>query len=110
MPKRVIIYGSDEKSYSFLIKGCEDLRLDQRIEEIFKVMNGILQKDASCALKKISLKTFAVVPMTQKLGMIEWINDTAPLSGVIKYSMQTIMGYENWDIKNSSAQIARIKW
>jgi DNA-dependent protein kinase catalytic subunit len=31
-PKRLIIYGSDEKGYKFLVKGIEDLRLDQRIE------------------------------------------------------------------------------
>lgn len=31
-PKKIKIYGSDEKSYSYLVKGIEDLRLDQRIE------------------------------------------------------------------------------
>ena len=110
LPKKIVIYGSDEKSYSYLIKGCEDMRLDQRIEEIFKVMNGILTKDASCARKKISLNTFEVVPMTQKLGMIEWINDTTPLNGVIKYSMQHLFGYEGWDIKTSTVQKKRLNW
>ena len=30
-PKRIIIFGSDEKVYKFLVKGIEDLRLDSRI-------------------------------------------------------------------------------
>jgi len=31
-PKKLTIHGSNEKSYDFLVKGGEDLRLDQRIE------------------------------------------------------------------------------
>lgn len=33
-PKRLTIRGDDEKDYLFLIKAGEDLRLDQRIEEV----------------------------------------------------------------------------
>ena len=44
-PKKLTMYGNNEKKYSVLIKGGEDLRLDQRIEQIFDVMNLILQKN-----------------------------------------------------------------
>lgn len=44
-PKRITIYGSDEKSYKILVKGIEDLRLDQRIEQLFSVMNSLLESD-----------------------------------------------------------------
>ena len=33
-PKRLIIRGDDEKDHMFLVKGGEDLRLDQRIEQV----------------------------------------------------------------------------
>ena len=33
-PKRLIIRGDNEKDYMFLVKGGEDLRLDQRIEQV----------------------------------------------------------------------------
>ena len=33
-PKRIKIRGNDEKEYAFLVKGGEDLRLDQRIEQV----------------------------------------------------------------------------
>ena len=33
-PKRITILGDDEKEYKFLVKGGEDLRLDQRIEQV----------------------------------------------------------------------------
>lgn len=33
-PKRLIIRGDDEKDHMFLVKGGEDLRLDQRVEQV----------------------------------------------------------------------------
>lgn len=33
-PKRITIRGDDEKEYKFLVKGGEDLRLDQRLEQV----------------------------------------------------------------------------
>lgn len=59
-PKKIIIHGSDEKDYSFLVKGGEDLRLDQRIEQIFTVMNGMLKRDAFCAKQDIQIATYKV--------------------------------------------------
>lgn len=43
-PKVLTFYGSDENDYKFLIKGGEDLRLDQRIEEIYGTINQILSR------------------------------------------------------------------
>ena len=36
-PKRITIRGDNEKEYMFLVKGGEDLRMDQRIEQVFYV-------------------------------------------------------------------------
>ena len=111
LPKKVIVYGNDEKSYSFLIKGCEDLRQDQRIEEIFKLMNTILNKHSPCAKNKISLKTFDVIPMTKKLGIIEWINNTTPLNNIISFSMQNLISHQsNWTLHTSAPMQARQNW
>ena len=33
-PKRLTIRGDDERDYMFLVKAGEDLRMDQRIEEV----------------------------------------------------------------------------
>ena len=41
LPKRLTIRGHDEKDYRFLIKGGEDVRQDQRIEALFRLMNGL---------------------------------------------------------------------
>ena len=67
-------YGSDEKAYSFLVKGGEDLRLDQRIEEIFEVMNSLFVKDPVAAKNELKVNTFQVIPMNKRLGLVEWVN------------------------------------
>ena len=130
-PKKIKIFGNNEKSYDYLVKGCEDLRLDQRIQEVFKVMNEILIKNSNCTKKKLKLNTFVVVPITQKLGIIEWISDTQSLYKVIKYSMENLIDeyttqYQStlnidsmqdkppekkvWELHKSPQYLARIEW
>ncbi len=65
-PKRLIIHGNDEKDYPFLVKGGEDLRQDQRIEQLFEIMNQVLAQDANCKQRKLSLRTYQVIPMTSR--------------------------------------------
>lgn len=88
-PKRITIRGDDEKEYMFLVKGGEDLRLDQRIEQLFAVMNNVLLADSSCGQRGLSLKTYQVIPMTPRLGVIEWVNNTKPLKDFLINAMTT---------------------
>ncbi|MBN3311515.1 PRKDC kinase, partial [Atractosteus spatula] len=78
-PKRLIIRGSDERDYPFLVKGGEDLRQDQRIEQLFGVMNIILSQDAACSQRNLGLRTYQVIPMTTRIGLIEWLENTCTL-------------------------------
>ncbi|XP_051784693.1 DNA-dependent protein kinase catalytic subunit [Erpetoichthys calabaricus] len=78
-PKRLIIQGNDEREYPFLVKGGEDLRQDQRIEQLFGVMNIILSRDAACSQRNLQLKTYHVIPMTTRIGLIEWLENTCTL-------------------------------
>lgn len=78
------MYGSNEKKYMFLVKGGEDVRLDQRIEEMFNIMNKILKNDTECAKKKLEIKRFEVIPIKKMLGIFEWIDDTQTLKDVLE--------------------------
>ncbi|KAE9245460.1 DNA-dependent protein kinase catalytic subunit [Phytophthora fragariae] len=88
LPKRLTLHCSDEKDYTFLVKGGEDLRLDQRIEQLFGVMNQILNADPGCRDQRLSLTTYDVIPMTQEIGILEWVNGTSTLKGVIESQLQ----------------------
>uniref|UniRef100_A0A8B9LXB6 DNA-dependent protein kinase catalytic subunit n=1 Tax=Astyanax mexicanus TaxID=7994 RepID=A0A8B9LXB6_ASTMX len=78
-PKRLIVRGDDEKDHPFLVKGGEDLRQDQRIEQLFGVMNIILSQDAACSQRSLMLRTYQVIPMTSRIGLIEWMENTCTL-------------------------------
>ncbi|KAL9649605.1 hypothetical protein ABK040_003282 [Willaertia magna] len=83
-PKRIKIHGSDEKEYMFLVKGGEDLRQDQRIQQLFQVMNNILQQDSNCQKSELFIKMYKVIPMSLDVGIIEWVDNTLPLKAMIE--------------------------
>lgn len=67
-PKRLIIRGDDERDHPVLVKSGEDLRQDQRIEQLFSVMNILLSNDAACAQRGLQLRTYQVIPLTTRWG------------------------------------------
>uniref|UniRef100_A0A2K5DLE5 DNA-dependent protein kinase catalytic subunit n=1 Tax=Aotus nancymaae TaxID=37293 RepID=A0A2K5DLE5_AOTNA len=86
-PKRIIIRGHDETEHPFLVKGGEDLRQDQRVEQLFQVMNGILAGDSACSQRALQLRTYSVVPLTSRLGLIEWLENTVTLKDLLLNTM-----------------------
>jgi DNA-dependent protein kinase catalytic subunit len=88
LPKQITLHCSDQNNYTFLVKGGEDLRLDQRIEQLFDVMNQVLSSDARCRDRNLRTKTYKVIPMTTEIGMIEWLHNTSTLKGIIERQLQ----------------------
>uniref|UniRef100_UPI0037E8F3E7 DNA-dependent protein kinase catalytic subunit n=1 Tax=Semicossyphus pulcher TaxID=241346 RepID=UPI0037E8F3E7 len=87
-PKRLIIRGDDEQDHPFLVKGGEDLRQDQRIEQLFSVMNILLSHDAACTHRGLQLRTYQVIPINTRIGLIEWMENTCTLKEFL-YSTMT---------------------
>ncbi|XP_077480903.1 DNA-dependent protein kinase catalytic subunit [Stigmatopora argus] len=86
-PKRLIIRGDDERDHPFLVKGGEDLRQDQRIEQLFTVMNVLLSRDAACARRGLQLRTYQVIPLNTRIGLIEWMEHTCTLKEFLMTTM-----------------------
>ena len=101
-PKRLTMLGTDEKVYHCLVKGGEDLRLDQRIEQLFSLMNELFVQDADCCKREFSIGTFNVIPVKKNLGVMEWVKNTIPLKTVIEREMDP-----REDILNNNAYIKR---
>ncbi|RHY38057.1 hypothetical protein DYB34_005550, partial [Aphanomyces astaci] len=93
LPKRLVLHASDERTYMYLVKGGEDLRLDQRIEQLFGVMNDILHQHTTCSRRQLSTRTYNVVPMTTTIGLVEWLGNTTTLKTIVE---------EEWDDGTSS--------
>lgn len=83
-PKRIAFRGTDERVYRFLVKGGEDLRQDERVVALFDLFNELMESDAECRRRRLRIQTYRVVPLTTKVGLIEWMEDTATLKSVME--------------------------
>ena len=83
-PIRIGIIGSDGKTHRFIIKAGEDLRQDQRIEQLFQICNDRLAHNPACKNKPgMKIRTYQVIPLSGGLGMIEFVPNTIPLKNFL---------------------------
>ncbi|KAH9611820.1 hypothetical protein KSS87_006763, partial [Heliosperma pusillum] len=71
-PKKVVFVGSDGIERAFLCKPKDDLRKDARMMEFNAMINRLLSKCAESRRRKLYIRTFAVIPLTEDCGMVEW--------------------------------------
>jgi DNA-dependent protein kinase catalytic subunit len=73
-----------------LVKGGEDLRLDQRIEQLFGVINRIMGKNCECEKRELFLKKFEVTPMKRWMGVLEWVDSTQVLREFVEREFREV--------------------
>jgi hypothetical protein len=81
-PKRIVLHGDNQRSYIFLAKGGEDIRVDQRVQQLFNMANVFIERTMRNSSKL--LRTYAVVPMTPYIGLIEWVPNTLPIKMAVE--------------------------
>ncbi|XP_065669349.1 serine-protein kinase ATM isoform X6 [Hydra vulgaris] len=79
LPKIVSCIGSDGKTRRQLVKGKDDLRQDAVMQQVFGVVNLLLKNDLKCKRRNLSVRTYKVVPLSRKSGVMEWCEGTIPL-------------------------------
>ena len=52
-PRKLTIKGSNGRSYMFLLKGHEDLRQDERVMQLFGLVNTLLSKENSTSKQNL---------------------------------------------------------
>ena len=82
-PKAITALGNDQKEYKMLVKTGEDLRLDQRVQDLFAIMNDVLAGDAVCRRRGLRLDTYAVTPMSSGLGVLAWLPHSTTLKSIV---------------------------
>ena len=83
-PRRLTIVGSDGREYPFLLKGHEDLRQDERVMQLFGMVNTFLQLDRSTARSELNIVRYAVIPLSPNSGLIQWVPACDTLHALIK--------------------------
>lgn len=72
-PRCIFLTDVAGKSWKFLLKGNEDLRLDQRIMQFFKLINSLLKSNRVASDRTVSIVQYAVTPFALDAGLISWV-------------------------------------
>lgn len=72
-PRKLVFVGSDGRKYKFLLKGHEDLRQDERVMQLFGLVNSMLSMDRETSKRHLAIQRFSVVPLSQNTGLIGWV-------------------------------------
>ena len=78
-PKKLIMIGSDGNHYPYLLKGREDLHLDERIMQFLDVINQIFSRVKESNIRNLKARTFGVIPIGRRSGLIQWVNGSTPI-------------------------------
>jgi serine/threonine-protein kinase ATR len=77
-PKVFSVMGSNGLPYRFLAKPEDDLRKDSRVMEVNSLVNKLLARDIDSRRRQLRIQTFAVIPLDEKNGLIEWVPNLVP--------------------------------
>lgn len=71
------------RRHTLLFKGSEDLRLDQRVMQLFRVVNALLSHTAR-PTDGLRAHHYGVVPIAPRAGLIEWVDNASSLFSFYK--------------------------
>eukprot|EP01129_Flabellula_baltica_P013124 TRINITY_DN6046_c0_g1_i1.p1 TRINITY_DN6046_c0_g1~~TRINITY_DN6046_c0_g1_i1.p1 ORF type:complete len:2494 (-),score=424.74 TRINITY_DN6046_c0_g1_i1:14-7495(-) len=83
-PKKIQLVGSDGLVYTFLLKGRDDLHLDERMMQFLNIVNRMLKSDGNCRVRNMRARNYAVIPFSHTSGIIQWVDHTTPLFSFYK--------------------------
>jgi serine/threonine-protein kinase mTOR len=83
-PRKLTVFGDDGKEYNFLLKGREDLRLDERVMQFFSLVNKLLARERENLRRNLEITRYSIVPLTVNTGLIGWVENCDTLNELIK--------------------------
>ncbi|XP_072019634.1 serine-protein kinase ATM-like [Amphiura filiformis] len=79
LPKILTCIGSDGVERRQLVKGKDDLRQDAVMQQVFGLVNKLLQRNQETRRRSLQIRTYRVIPLSQRSGILEWCEGTMPL-------------------------------
>lgn len=82
-PKKISLNSNEGRTYHFMCKLDEDLRKDMRMMEFATFINRVFGRDRRSRERNLSIVTFIVVCLSEKSGLIEWVEYTCSFRSII---------------------------
>lgn len=52
------------------------MRQDAVIQQVFELANDVLQRDSETKRRRLAIRTYKVIPLCPKAGLLEFVDDT----------------------------------
>ena len=88
-PRKITLRGDDGRDYMYLLKGHEDLRQDERVMQLFGLVNALLAKDRRTNSHDLSIQRYAVTPLSHNAGVVGWVPSSDTLHSLIRDFRET---------------------
>ncbi|KAJ6236572.1 serine/threonine-protein kinase mtor [Anaeramoeba flamelloides] len=82
-PRKVKIFGNNGLVYQFLLKGHEDIRQDERVMQLFGLVNTLLLNSPLTNKSNQSIQRYPVVPLSPNNGLIGWVPNSDTMHDLI---------------------------
>lgn len=83
-PRRITIHGNDGIPYEFLLKAREDIRLDERVMQVFGLVNTLLAADSYTFQRHLHITRYAVIPLSHNSGLIGFVPNCQTMHEVVR--------------------------
>ncbi|KAF8468992.1 armadillo-type protein [Kalaharituber pfeilii] len=83
-PRKLTIQGSDGIAYVYVLKGHEDIRQDERVMQLFGLVNTLLNMDSECFKRHLNIQRYPVIPLSQSSGLLGWVPNSDTLHVLIR--------------------------
>ncbi|XP_020292169.1 serine-protein kinase ATM isoform X3 [Pseudomyrmex gracilis] len=108
-PKKIICVGTDGVQRRQLVKGKDDLRQDAVMQQVFTVMNTLLRTCKETKRRNLRIRTYKVVPLTQRSGVLEWCDNTVPITATLVGTPSAPGMHRKYYPRDLTAEMARDK-
>eukprot|EP01119_Soliformovum_irregulare_P016010 TRINITY_DN4594_c0_g1_i2.p1 TRINITY_DN4594_c0_g1~~TRINITY_DN4594_c0_g1_i2.p1 ORF type:complete len:2365 (-),score=692.80 TRINITY_DN4594_c0_g1_i2:62-7156(-) len=83
-PRKLGIKGSDGCDYTFLLKGHEDIRQDERVMQLFGLVNTLLASEFQTSRHNLSIQRYTVIPLAPNSGLLGWVPNCDTLHALLR--------------------------
>ncbi|KAJ6516644.1 phosphatidylinositol 3-kinase [Mycena vitilis] len=96
-PRRMALKGSDGRDYQYLLKGHEDLRQDERVMQLFSLVNTLLSVDTNSFKRQLHIQRYPLIPLAPNVGLIGIVQESDTLHELVRdyrHSIKLLLNIE----------------
>ncbi|KAF5387292.1 hypothetical protein D9757_005800 [Collybiopsis confluens] len=83
-PRRFSLKGSDGRDYQYILKGHEDLRQDERVMQLFSLVNNLLSVDTSSYMRRLHIQRYSIIPLAPNAGLLGLVQGSDTLHVLVR--------------------------